>query len=255
MLVLTRKLNETIQFPELDISVNILSMGNAKVRIGIDAPLEIKVIRGELARQESMDENPRSLRLKSDSEHALRNILNDLKVATSLTKKLIENGKTGFAATVLNNALNELGSGSVEDIEIESPSSFTSCKARALLVEDVTNEREMLAGFLRLHGYQTDTVGDGLDCLDYIDTNDAPDFILMDMNLPRLHGADTIRKLRESPHCDDIKIYAVSGDSPESAGIDTQANRIENWFQKPLEPQVLILELDQQFGLMNNSVS
>ena len=77
----------------------------------------------------------------------------------------------------------------------------------------------------------------------------------MDMNLPRLHGADTIRKLRESPHCDAIKIYAVSGASPKSAGIDIQKNRIENWFQKPLEPQNLILELDQQFGLINNSVS
>ena len=253
MLVLTRKLNETIHFPELDISVNVLSLGNSKVRIGIDAPLEIKVIRGELARHKNMDENPRSLRLKSDSEHALRNILNDLKVATALTKKLIENGKTGFAATVLNNALNDLGSGNVEDVKIESPSSFDSFKARALLVEDVTNEREMLAGFLRLHGYQTDTVGDGLDCLDYIESNEAPDFILMDMNLPRLHGADAIRKLRESPHCDAIKIYAVSGDSPESAGVDTQKNRIENWFQKPLEPQNLILELDLQFGFVNKT--
>ena len=53
MLVLTRKLNETIHFPELDISVNVLSLGNSKVRIGIDAPLEIKVIRGELARHKN----------------------------------------------------------------------------------------------------------------------------------------------------------------------------------------------------------
>ncbi len=247
MLVLTRKLNETIHFPELNISVNILSLGSSKVRIGIDAPLEIKVIRGELGELQ-VDEEPRSLRLKSDSEHELRNILNDLSVATALTKKLLANGKTGFAATILNNALNDLVSSSSDGIKIEPPSSFDSFKARALLVEDVTNEREMLAGFLRLHGYQTDTVGDGLDCLDYMESNETPDFILMDMNLPRLHGADTIRKLRESPHCDDIKIYAVSGDSPESAGIDVKKNQIENWFQKPLEPQALIQELDLQFG-------
>lgn len=250
MLVLTRKLNETIHFPELDISVNVLSLGGSKVRIGIDAPLEIKVIRGELEELGEMDEHPRSIHLKSDSEHGLRNILNDLNMATALTRKLIASGKTGFAATVLNNALNGLVSGDVKDIKVEPPTSFDSFKARALLVEDVTNEREMLAGFLRLHGYQTDTVGDGLDCLDYIESNDVPDFILMDMNLPRLHGADTIRELRETPHCDDIKIYAVSGASPESAGIDIRKNRIENWFQKPLEPQDLIRELDRQFGLV-----
>ena len=249
MLILTRKLNDTIHFPELDISVNVLSVGNSKVRIGIDAPLEITVIRGELDNRKSRDEEPRSICLKSDTEHGLRNSLNDLNVATALTKKLIASGKTGYAATVLNSALSDLMSGKNEDIKIEPPSSFDSCKAKALLVEDVSNEREMLAGFLRLHGYQTDTVEDGLDCLDYIKSNEAPDFILMDMNLPRLHGADTIRKLRESPHCDDVKIYAVSGDCPKSAGIDIQKNRIENWFQKPLEPQELIRELDQQFGL------
>jgi len=251
MLVLTRKLNETIHFPELDISVNILSLGSSKVRVGIDAPLEISVIRGELEDRRDVNERPRSIRLMSDTEHSLRNVLNELNVATALTKKLIASGKTGFAATVLNNALNELVSVGGEDVKVEPPSSFDSFKARALLVEDVTNEREMLAGFLRLHGYQTDTVGDGLDCLDYIETNGAPDFILMDMNLPRLHGADTIRKLRESPHCDNVMIYAVSGASPESAGIDIQQNRIENWFQKPLEPQMLIRELDQQFDLPN----
>ena len=253
MLVLTRKLNETIHFPELDISVNVLSLGSSKVRIGIDAPLEITVIRGELEQRRDEEENRGSIRLQSETEHGLRNILNDLNVATALTKKLIASGKTGFAATVLNNALNDLMSGSDEEIKVEPASSFDSFKATALLVEDVTNEREMLAGFLRLHGYQTDTVGDGLDCLDYIESNESPDFILMDMNLPRLHGADTIRKLRESPHCDDVLIYAVSGDTPESVGIDIDENRIENWFQKPLEPQLLIQELDEQFALSNDA--
>ena len=228
-----------------------MSLGNSKARIGVEAPLEIKVIRGELQNRESEDEKPRSIRLTSESEHGLINILNELSVATALTKKLIESGKTGFAATVLDNALNELVLGSVEDVKIEPPTAFDSFKARALLVEDITNEREILAGFLQLHGYQTDTVGDGLDCLQYIESNEAPDFILMDMNLPRLHGADTIRKLRETPHCDDVKIYAVSGASAESAGIDTKKNRIENWFQKPLKPQDLIRELDDQFSLTN----
>ena len=93
MLILTRKLNDTIHFPELDISVNVLSVGNSKVRIGIDAPLEITVIRGELDNRKSRDEEPRSICLKSDTEHGLRNILNDLNVATALTKKLIASGK------------------------------------------------------------------------------------------------------------------------------------------------------------------
>ena len=61
MLVLTRKLNETIHFPELDISVNVLSLGSSRVRIGIDAPLEITVIRGELEQRRNEEENRGSI--------------------------------------------------------------------------------------------------------------------------------------------------------------------------------------------------
>ena len=48
MLVLTRKQNEMIQIGE-DIVGKVISTGKGKVKIGIDAPAEVRVMRGELA--------------------------------------------------------------------------------------------------------------------------------------------------------------------------------------------------------------
>ena len=48
MLVLSRGLNEKVVFPTLGITVDILRLAGSKVRLGIDAPREIPVMREEL---------------------------------------------------------------------------------------------------------------------------------------------------------------------------------------------------------------
>ena len=48
MLVLTRKQDEMIQIGQ-DIVVKVISAGKGKVKIGIDAPAEVRVMRAELA--------------------------------------------------------------------------------------------------------------------------------------------------------------------------------------------------------------
>jgi len=48
MLVLTRRIGESIRVPSCGITVKILEVRGSKVRLGISAPPEIKVLRDEL---------------------------------------------------------------------------------------------------------------------------------------------------------------------------------------------------------------
>ena len=48
MLVLSRRLNEKIVVPDLNITVQVLSIKNGTVRIGIDAPLHVGIFRDEV---------------------------------------------------------------------------------------------------------------------------------------------------------------------------------------------------------------
>lgn len=51
MLVLTRKLHETVQIGH-EVTVTIVHIARNKVRIGIQAPRQVHVVRGELPRAE-----------------------------------------------------------------------------------------------------------------------------------------------------------------------------------------------------------
>jgi carbon storage regulator len=52
MLVLTRRAGEKIRIGD-EIEVTVLRMSGDRVRIGIDAPREIRVLRTEIAEQEA----------------------------------------------------------------------------------------------------------------------------------------------------------------------------------------------------------
>lgn len=60
MLVLTRKQGEQIQVGE-GITVKVIKTGKGTVKIGIEAPAHVKVLRGELYEKEKGDSNETAL--------------------------------------------------------------------------------------------------------------------------------------------------------------------------------------------------
>jgi carbon storage regulator CsrA len=60
MLVLSRKTQQQLVIPGLDIRITVLSVGTNRVQLGIEAPQEIQVARGELNRQPPRGETVRS---------------------------------------------------------------------------------------------------------------------------------------------------------------------------------------------------
>jgi len=55
MLVLTRRINETIELPGLGVTITLVKIKGDRVRIGIDAPREQTIVRGELKEKVDAD--------------------------------------------------------------------------------------------------------------------------------------------------------------------------------------------------------
>jgi carbon storage regulator CsrA len=61
MLVLSRRPNEKIVFPGLGITVQVAEIKGSQVRLGIEAPPEVKVLREELAGGQKTKSEPASV--------------------------------------------------------------------------------------------------------------------------------------------------------------------------------------------------
>ncbi|TWU60950.1 MULTISPECIES: carbon storage regulator [Crateriforma] len=49
MLVLSRKVGQEILIPELGVVIQVTSTGSSKVQLGVQAPRDVRILRGELA--------------------------------------------------------------------------------------------------------------------------------------------------------------------------------------------------------------
>ena len=129
-------------------------------------------------------------------------------------------------------------------------SEASTSEATVLLVEDQDNEREMLAGILRMHGYSVVTAHDGINAMEYLENNEPPEFVLVDMQMPRCDGAEVVRQIRESERLSDLSVYVVSGQQKEDYKIGSD---VDHWFVKPVDPRSLLISMSD-IGSRNGAI-
>jgi carbon storage regulator CsrA len=265
MLVLSRKEDQKILFPNLGITVEVLRVKGNNVRIGVEAPRSVRVLRAELksASDEGFDEPTAQENEKSEAaqeRHEFRNRLNAATLSLHILQKQLDAGRFSDAEQSLGKALEMLGelegiaSGQElpsknESLKIGTP--LKSNSRRALVVEDNANERELLAGYLELCGYEVESVEDGLAAIDFLQSNQHPDVILVDMHMPRMNGKDTVAEIRCNPDYRDIKLFAVTGSDRKEMGLELGDRGVDGWFSKPLKPAEFVNRLHSEIATMN----
>ena len=240
MLVLSRKPDQSVHFPNLGITIDILQVNGKTVKVGIDAPRDIAVLRGEIAAAEAKqavaEDDPKSQ--TREERHELRNRLHSARLALNLLQRQLDAGLTEKAEITLRRALNALGTldeMAAEPVAVRQ-SMVKAGACRALIVEDNENERQLMAGFLEMCGYTVDAVEDGHAALGYLADNDLPDIVLLDVNMPGLDGPSTVAAIRSNPAYSGIKLFMVSGENRSDVSVNEGSDGIQHWFSKPLRP-------------------
>lgn len=283
MLVLSRQQDQTIIFPNLGIRVEVLRVKGKNVRLGVDAPREIRVSRGELTHEDESQGSAEIFRQLEDrlgesvtpeQRHDFKNKLNSVSLSLHAAQRKLEQSTLPAGTKDVNRFLSK-ALRSLNELNVladlvpepnrtgtEKPATSDSGNVEAgktdgagrklLIVEDSDNERELLAGVLQNAGYDVIAVPDGQSALDYIQTNGRPDIILMDMNMPRLNGQQTITKIRSEMFYDDLPIFGVSGLTQAEADLQLGELAVTGWFSKPVNPNQLVKYLHQQMDAVAN---
>ena len=242
MLVVSRKENERIVFPTIGASVELLQLKGNIARIGIEAPRELPILRGELVDENTPTYDPEAARAARERDHAIRNELNIAALGLGLLRKQLQAGQADAAEQTLEMLIEKVSH--LREARSARPDATAAKPAlKTLLVEDDDNERQLLAGFLRSSGFEVESASDGAEALTHLAASGQPDLILLDMLMPRCDGPTTIRTIRRNPRFAGLKICAVSGTAPAELGVEIGPNGIDRWFPKPLDPERLVSEL------------
>jgi CheY-like chemotaxis protein len=232
-----------------------MGVKRGRVRLGVEAPPEVTVLREEL-QDRTPEWRKRELGLDDPAEESnlwqqlVRNRLQVAGLGLAALHRQLESGQIQDAEETLqrieedHQLLRQRLRSETNPALKRKPEAYKVPKA--LLVEDNANERELLATLLRRAGLQVDTAGDGSDALSYLHDRGRPDVVLLDMGLPSCDGPTTVREIRRDPTYAGLRIFAVSGHSPEEFDLDRGPAGIDRWFNKPVDLTALMHVLQQE---------
>ena len=83
------------------------------------------------------------------------------------------------------------------------------CRIRALVVDDVRENRDVLGHMLSEIGVEVETAEDGEKALERM-AADRPDIVFLDIRMPVIDGLETLRRAREREDLRAIKVVAIS---------------------------------------------
>jgi len=125
-----------------------------------------------------------------------------------------------------------------------------------LVVDDEPNVREYLAQILRDAGFTVVTAADGDEALEAI-RRQRPDFISLDLVMPRKSGHKLLYELRKDRHLSRIPVVIVTAHAQDELGQtdlrDIMQNRVVSgpgvYLEKPVKPLDYVRCVQRALGL------
>ncbi len=123
---------------------------------------------------------------------------------------------------------------------------------RILIVEDEKEIADGINKILTSAGYQTDTVYDGLNGLDYILSN-IYDLVLLDIMLPKLDGIDVLKNARKEGITTPVIMLTAKFQADDKInGLDSGA---DDYLTKPFDAGELLARIRTRTRKSNTEIS
>jgi CheY-like chemotaxis protein len=125
-------------------------------------------------------------------------------------------------------------------------------KVNALIIEDDTNFRELLARVMTLHGFQTRQAANGWEALKLIGEV-QPNIILSDIHMPQMDGATLIDILQRDLATARIPVIFITG-IQDPISIRDLAMRAAGFIQKPIKLPILMEMVKDTIALQAQTI-
>ena len=126
-------------------------------------------------------------------------------------------------------------------------------KRRVLLVEDNESTIDIVERQLECLGYQATIAKTGLEALEKL-ADEAPDLIIMDIQLPKMGGFEAVRQIRANPNLRDIPILAATAKALKGDEENCLAAGCDGYIAKPFTHSQLQMAITAVFKRKLNNL-
>jgi CheY-like chemotaxis protein len=123
------------------------------------------------------------------------------------------------------------------------------CAVKALVVNDVAENRDILGKMLADLGAQVEMVESGPQALERMDSF-QPDIVFLDIRMPGMDGIQTLRRLREKPSWGKVKVVAISASVLEHERRAFLGAGFDDFLDKPFRFEGVCEKLARQLGVV-----
>ena len=109
-------------------------------------------------------------------------------------------------------------------------------KFKVLVIDDEAAMRDSCRMILEKEGFDTDTAENGLIGLEKIEA-DRPDFVIIDLKMPRISGQEVLEKVREIDR--DIIPIVITGYATVESAVEAMKKGAYDFLPKPFSPEEL----------------
>lgn len=113
-------------------------------------------------------------------------------------------------------------------------------KAKILIVDDDPDIAMMLEDRLQASGYGTVIARDGIEALELVE-KEAPHLLLLDLDMPRMHGLDVLKKLPGVRPSDDLPVIVMTAHGSIESAVEAMKEGAYDFLTKPLDKDHLLL--------------
>ena len=128
-------------------------------------------------------------------------------------------------------------------------------KATLLVVDDETNQREMLGRYLRKKGFEVHLASSGFEAFDIIKENTI-EIIITDQKMPKMNGLELAAKVKENHPNISIVIITAYGSIQDA--VSAMKKSVEDYLTKPINLEELDIILtriqDKQHLIRENEL-
>ncbi len=120
--------------------------------------------------------------------------------------------------------------------EAAGPGGADEALPHVLLVDDDAVIRAMARALLEKQGFRVSEAEDGAEAVKLLGTGVLYDLIVLDVDMPRLNGRETLHRIRESVATAGIPVIVLTGTSDPEMEIHLITEGADDYIRKPIDP-------------------